>query len=131
MTRKAAEEGDEAEGGEEEREKETEDGNARGKERREVGGGGRAYIAYYETRFHRQVHLRAPTHVRGEKGTGIIHYDSSFRNNNEALRRHALLRRGILHLGHVAARARVRNETENLTDESAFLRAVAVTGRDV
>lgn len=53
-------------------------------------------------------------HVRDEKGTGIIHYDSSFRNNNEALRRHALLRRGILHLGHVAACEHQRDEKARL-----------------
>lgn len=33
------------------------------------------------------MHLRAPTRGREEKGcSGIIHYDSSFRNNNEAYR---------------------------------------------
>lgn len=52
--------GDEV-GGEGEKEEKMEDENIRDKEGQKVGGGGRAYIAYYETRFHRQVHLRAPT----------------------------------------------------------------------
>lgn len=48
-------------------------------------GRGTAVSLYYQRCFHGQVHLRAPT--RGpsrKKGPGIIHYDSSFRNNNEA-----------------------------------------------
>lgn len=61
-----------------------EDGNTR-----EGGlqGGGRKRILYRLPRnaaTHGQVHLHAPTRPLREKGMSIIHYDSSFRNNNEA-----------------------------------------------
>lgn len=73
-----------------------------------------AHISLTMKRLHRQVHLRAPTHCRRKRHGHYIHYDSSFRNNNEAGRGHVCLRRRILHLGHVVS---PREEMETLTKE--------------
>lgn len=67
-----------------------------------------AYIAYHETRLHGQVHLRTPIHPRRKRHGHYIHYDSSFRNNNEAGRGHVCLRSRILHLGHVVSHRATR-----------------------
>lgn len=88
-----------------------------GKARGGGGGGGRERISLTMKRDFTDRCTYVHQHVHGEKGTGIIHYDSSFRNNNEARRSHAFLRAMEFYIWDTSS---LRKETETSPTNMRF-----------
>lgn len=110
--------GGEGGGGEGEREAEEDDRGWKCTQGRVRRGEGRERISLTMKRDFTDRCTYVHQHVRGEKGTGIIHYDSSFRNNNEARRSHAFVRDVEFYIWDTSS---PRKETETSPTEYAFL----------